>query len=169
MRVLSRRSNLPKAVACGYSEGAGFAVLTEPSPCPVSPLLPVVHMHLSDGVRGPPLGVYSGVPGAAGSSLWQCPPAERPSALRRGEATTSRRRRRAVSVAQRPREPGSWHSARPVHVPPPSAAEAGARRRRRAPAEDSSRRRRRALPRAGDGCCRLVVSVTEAEAMGTAG
>ena len=40
-----------------------------------------------------------------------------------------------------------------------------ARRRRRAPAEDSSRRRRRALPRAGDGCCRLVVSVTEAEAM----
>ena len=24
MRVLSRHSNLPKAVACGYSEGAGF-------------------------------------------------------------------------------------------------------------------------------------------------
>ena len=32
VRVLSRRSNLLKAVACGYSEGAGFAVLTEPSP-----------------------------------------------------------------------------------------------------------------------------------------
>ena len=31
MRVLSRCSNLPKAVACGYSEGAGFVVLTEPS------------------------------------------------------------------------------------------------------------------------------------------
>ena len=47
----------------------------------------------------------------------------------------------------------------------PPRREAGARRRRRVPAEDSSRRRRRALPRAGDGCCRLVVSVTEAEAM----
>ena len=32
MRVLSRRSNLREAVACGYSEGAGFVVLTEPSP-----------------------------------------------------------------------------------------------------------------------------------------
>ncbi len=64
MRVLSRRSNLPKAVACGYSEGAGFVVLTEPF-SPVSPLLPVARsIHLSDGVRGPSLGFYSGVPGA---------------------------------------------------------------------------------------------------------
>ena len=43
VRVLSRRSNLPKAVACGYSEGAGFVVLTEPSPsllpCPSAPHL----------------------------------------------------------------------------------------------------------------------------------
>ena len=37
MRVLSRRSNLPKAVACGYSEGAGFVVLTEPSPLVLGP------------------------------------------------------------------------------------------------------------------------------------
>ena len=39
MRVLSRRSNLPKAVACGYCEGAGFVVLTEPSPWPLALLL----------------------------------------------------------------------------------------------------------------------------------
>ncbi len=31
MRVLSRRLKFAKAVACGYSEGAGFVVLTEPS------------------------------------------------------------------------------------------------------------------------------------------
>ena len=36
VRVLSRRSNLPKAVACGYSEGAGFAVLTEPCAWPLA-------------------------------------------------------------------------------------------------------------------------------------
>ena len=70
-----------------------------------------------------------------------------------GAVATPRWRRRAVSVAQRPREPGSWlSSARPVHVPPPtSSREADTRRRRRVPAEDSSRRRRRTLPRAGDG------------------
>ena len=39
MRVLSRRANLPKAVACGYSEGAGFFVLTEPFPWPLALLL----------------------------------------------------------------------------------------------------------------------------------
>ena len=41
MRVLSRRSNLPKALACGYSEDAGFVVLTEPSPWPLALLLRV--------------------------------------------------------------------------------------------------------------------------------
>ena len=39
MRVLSRRPNLPKAVACGYYEGAGFVVLTEPSPLSFALLL----------------------------------------------------------------------------------------------------------------------------------
>ena len=33
MRVLSRRRKFAKAVACGYFEGAGFIVLTEPSLC----------------------------------------------------------------------------------------------------------------------------------------
>ena len=80
-------------------------------------------------------------------------------------ATTPRRRRRAVSVAQRPREPGSWHSARPVHVPPPSAAEA---RRRRRGAEDSFRRRRRAIPPRGRRLLRLVVSPQGQRLNGTA-
>ena len=34
MRVLSRRRKFAKAVACGYYKGAGFVVLTEPSPLP---------------------------------------------------------------------------------------------------------------------------------------
>ena len=62
MRVLSRRPNLPKAVACGHSEGAGFACSNGTLPLAPSPRSsPWRRMHLSDGVRGPPLGVYSGV------------------------------------------------------------------------------------------------------------
>ena len=39
MRVLSRRSNLPKAVACGYSEGAGFVCSNGTLPLALCPPL----------------------------------------------------------------------------------------------------------------------------------
>ena len=45
MRVLSRRSNLPKAVACGYFEGAGFTCSNGTLPLALCrPLAP----HLGD-------------------------------------------------------------------------------------------------------------------------
>ena len=66
MRVLSRRSNLPKAVACGYSEGAGFVVLTEPSPLALGPSAPCA-VHDSStrrwrGVSPGPEGVRTRLP-----------------------------------------------------------------------------------------------------------
>ena len=175
MRVLSRRSNLPKAVACGYSEGAGFVVLTEPFPLALGPSALCVRCTtprrgVGEACRRATSPCALGC--ASELTLTRCPVGS-PSAGGRarcdvGAAAIPRWRRRGVSVAQRPREPGSWHSARPVHVPPPSAAEAGARRRRRAPAEDSSRRRRRALPPRGRRLLRLVVSPQGQRLNGTA-
>ena len=87
MRVLSRRRNFAKAIACGYYEGAGFACSNGTPLAPSPRSSPWRRIHLSDGVRGPPLGVYSGVPGAG--VRWLCPLAlscqtqQRPSALRR--------------------------------------------------------------------------------------
>ena len=52
MRVLSRRSNLPKAVACGYYEGAGFVVLTEPFPFACPSALSAVHDSSTRRWRG---------------------------------------------------------------------------------------------------------------------
>ena len=86
---------------------------------------------------------------------------QRPRRRRRGGDESSRRRRQGGVPSL------LWHlgAAKSAVRRPSAEAEKSARRRRRAPADDSSRRPRRALPRAGDGCCRLVVSVTEAEAM----
>ena len=156
MRVLSRRRKFAKAVACGYSEGAGFTCSNG------TPLASAPRSSCGAASTSPTASAGFGQASTRASRVQVCAGSVHCHVKHsRGRArcdgvegaTTPRRRRRGVSVAQRPREPGSWHSARPVHVPPPSAAEAGARRRRRAPAEDSSRRRRRAPPRAGDGCC----------------
>ena len=132
---------------CGFYRSNGTPLAPSPRSSPWR------RIHLSDGVRGPPLGVYSGVPGAAGSvcgSVHQQREAERAAT---GVGGTPRRRRRAVSVAQRPRDPGSWHSARPVHVPPPATAEAGAATA--SGGDDTSRRRRRTLPRAATAAAAL--------------
>ena len=134
MRVLSRRSKFAKAVACGYPEGAGFVVLTEPS----SSCRPLC------ATRGRPvdaaLARYG--PGPEGVRtrlcLWvtltRCqsgPHQQRgPSALRRGVATTLRRRRRAVPRAQ-DRALGCVPTpARPVTSPPISNSSDGVERRR---------------------------------------
>ena len=148
MRVLSRRSNLPKAVACGYSEG--FVVLTEPS----SSCRPLC------APRGRPvdaaLARYG--PGPEGVRtrlcLWvtltrcQSGPhhwGRRPLLDGVGEVSPWRRDRALGWLCP--------HSSSARHVPPPhQQQQRQALRRRRAPAEDSSRRPRRALPRAGDGC-----------------
>ena len=171
MRVLSRRSNLPKAVACGYSEGAGFVVLTEPSPF-VVPFCSACGARLVDAASA---SCVPGPRGCAHSAVlgW----ATNLPLAHTSLAHQQRPRRDGVGAATSPRDGvgmawglsllGTGGTATPeLAVRGPSAeAEKSARRRRRAAAEDSSRRRRRALPRAGDGCCRLVVSVTEAEAM----
>ena len=96
MRVLSRRSNLPEAVACGYSEGAGFACSNGTLPLALGPSAP----HVGD----PWTRRWRGVsPGAEGVHTRLClrshtvhtqpgagrvPISRKPSALRRGEATT---------------------------------------------------------------------------------
>ena len=78
-------------------------------------------IHLSDGVRGPSLGVCSGVPGAAPSTVVSNKQ-QRPSAhCDVGAAATPRRRRRGVSVAQRPCTRLCPHSSSARHVPPLSA------------------------------------------------
>ena len=94
MRVLSRRSNLPKAVACGYSEGAGFVVLTEPSPWPLALLL-LCGARLVDaavvryvpGPRGCALGCVSGYT-TPQPRLVAAPPQQRPRRDGVGAATT---------------------------------------------------------------------------------
>ena len=86
VRVLSRRSNLPKAVACGYSEGAGFVVLTE-LPWPRPPAPPVApHPPL----RGRPWALSRFLLGRPGRRCalvcplaLSCQTQQRPSALRR--------------------------------------------------------------------------------------
>ena len=168
MRVLSRRSNLPKAVACGYCESAGFVVLTEPSPWPLALLLLC-------GARLVDAAVVRYVPGPRGrahclcSRLGHLPLAPNPAHQQRprldgvGAATTPPD---GIGMVWGPSLLGHWGLPAKSAVRGPSAeAEKSARRRRRAPADDSSRRPRRALPRAGDGWLPpCVVSATEAEA-----
>ena len=122
-----------------------------------------------------------GRPGCSWLRLWQCPPAERPSALRRGWGglldgvgeLCPWRRGHVTRAAGTQLGPFTSH---------PQQQQRQARRRRRAATtpldgvgERSPARRRllppcgfshRAAPPRGDGCCRLVVSVTGPEAMG---
>ena len=137
-------ANLPKGVACGYSEGAGFIVLTE-LPWPRLPLLPVApHPPLRRRPRALARRVL-GRPGCrcalALSTVSQTQ--QRPSALRRcsgGDDSST-----ASASCVRGAGPCTRlcpHSSSARHVPPPrsAAAEAGAARRRGG--GDSSRRHR---------------------------
>ena len=162
MRVLSRRSNCPKAVACGYSEGAGFVVLTEPSPFSLAvpfcstPGRPV-DAALARCVPGPDLA--RGCAHLAASLNW---------------ATHWHTRRDGVGAATSPpdgvgrvgsQSVGTGAATPELAVRGPSAeAEKSARRRRRAP--------KTPLDGVGEpsprGCCRLVVSSHRARGNGTA-
>ena len=137
MRVLSRRSNLRKAVACGYSEGAGFVVLTEPPPLGPLPLCALWATTRRRGVgelcrRAPRVSCALGwlCTLARATSHWQPPSAEATPRRRRGGGDSSRRHRQggvpvclALGGAATPE----------LAVPGPSAeAEKSARRRRRA-------------------------------------
>ena len=112
---------MPKAIACGYYEGAGFACSNGTPLAPSPRSSPWRRIHLSDGVRGPSLGVCSGVPGAAPSTVVSNKQ-QRPSAhCDVGAAATPRWRRLGVSVAQRPCTRLCPHSSSARHVPPLSA------------------------------------------------
>ena len=83
MRVLSRRRKFAKAVACGYSEGAGFVVLTEPSPLLCRPFCATRGRPVEAALasRGPgPEGVNSAVSQATHPNPGSCcpPPQQRP-------------------------------------------------------------------------------------------
>ena len=167
MRVLSRRSNLPKAVACGYSEGAGFVVLTEPFPLALGPSALCVRCTtprrgVGEACRRATSPCALGC--ASELTLTRCPVGS-PSAGGRarcdvGAAAIPRWRRRGVSVAQRPctRLCPTLSSAR--SRPTPSAAEArcdGVGRRRHLSTTKTSAPPRRHGWRRSLG---LVVSVT---------
>ena len=142
MRVLSRRRKFAQGRSvrvfrvCGFSCSNGTLLAPSPRSSPWR------RVHLSDGVRGPPLGVYLGVPGAAGSRLWPCPPAERPSALRRGWGDSS------TASARCTRGAATVHSAvSPLQLgpsrPPSATAEArcdGVGRRPKTPPDDQDER-----------------------------
>ena len=173
MRVLSRRRKFAKAVACGYSEGAGFVVLTEPSfSCrpfcsthgrPVDAALTrCVPRRRARAHSAVPLGSHS--PGASRVPFSRRPGQRRDDGVGGGHSSVAR-----CATGAEPVHSAVSHTQLGPFTSHPHQQQRQARRRRRGPAEDSSRRRRRALPRAGDGCCRLVVSVTGPEAMGTAG
>ena len=136
MRVLSRRSNLPKAVACGYCESAGFVVLTEPSPWPLALLLLC-------GARLVDAAVVRYVPRRRGrahclcSRLGHLPLAPNPAHQQRprldgvGAATTPPD---GIGMVWGPSLLGHWGLPAKSAVRGPSAeAEKSARRRRRAP------------------------------------
>ena len=155
-----------EAVACGYSEGAGFIVLTElPSPrLPAPPVAPHPPLRrrpwaLARRLLGRDPGVAP--PTVVSNKL------QRPSAhCDVGAAATPRWRRRGVQWAQRP----CTRLCRFVPTPARPVTSPYQQQQRHAATassatEDSSRRPRRALPRAGDGCCRLVVSAHRPEAI----
>ena len=105
MRVLSRRSNLPKAVACGYSEGAGFACSNGTLPLGPLPAFSPCDLDHSDGVRGLWPGACWGVIQVQFvfvlSGSWPSPSRGR-ARCDVGVAATPRWRRRGVQGAQRP-------------------------------------------------------------------
>ena len=148
---------MPKAVACGYSEGAGFSCSNGTLPF-LSGLLRLVGDYSSTrrrrAVSPGPEGVHTRL--AVSASDLRLSPVARSRCPRRGPTSkaTPRRRRGGGDSSRRHRQggvpvclgTGLCHRSRPSagHL----QGQASALRRRRAPAEDSSRRRRRA----GDGC-----------------
>ena len=172
VRVLSRRSNLPKAVACGYSEGAGFTCSNGTLPLALGPsALGAVHDSSTRRWRGvshaPGVCALGCVYGAT-PRLVAAPPQQRP-------------RRESVGAAATPpdgvgtvRSQSTWALGAACQVGRPRAISRGRKKRAATAsgAEDTSRRPRRALPRAGDGWlppCGFSHSCTGPEAMGTAG
>ena len=129
-------ANLPKAVACGYYEGAGFVVLTEPSPWPFALLLCVRCTTRRRGVgelcpqapRPCALGCVFVSPGAS-----RVPISRRPSALRRGGGGHS-----SMASGRCVRGAATAHSAvdhtqlGPSRTPPISNSRGTLRRRRAA-------------------------------------
>ena len=167
MRVLSRRSNLPKTVACGYSEGAGFVVLTEPSLLFAGRSAPHVGDPSTRRLRAVPqapralcaLGCLRlGHQPATGTH--QLGPSAEATATASGADDSSRRRRQGGVPAHLstggclPSRPSAGHlQGRKMRA----ATASGAGRRHLSTTKTSAPPRRRRL-------CRLVVSVTEAEA-----
>ena len=168
MRVLSRRRNFAKAIACGYYEGAGFACSNGTLPCfcrpfRSTPSRPVDAALASCLPRAPRVCTL----GCASGHTLSPVPVGSPSAGSRarcdvGAAATPRWRRRGVQGGAETVHSAVDHTQLGPSRPPTSSSKREARRRRRG-GGDSSRHRR-----PGDGC-RAVVSVTGPERHGTAG
>ena len=147
MRVLSRCSNLPKAVACGYSEGAGFVVLTEPPPLGPLPLCALWATTRRRGVgelcpRAPrvcALGCLRLGHQPATGTHQLGPSAEATPRRRRGGGDSSRRRRQGGV-------PSAWHWGA---LPLPSLAAGHQQRPKKAHGDGVGRRPK--TPRDGVG------------------
>ena len=159
MRVLSRRAICPKAVASGYSYGAGFIVLTEPcpsllppsAPCGRPPPLRRRRWALARRLLGCDPGAFTSV--VLSGSVARCPPVEAERAATWGRRplldgvgeVCKGRRDRALGLSRFDPTP-----ARPVTSPYQQQQRHAATAS--SATEDSSRRPRRALPPAGDRC-----------------
>ena len=156
MRVLSRRRKFAKGRGVRVFWGCGFCRSNGTPLAPSPRSSPWRRIHLSDGVRGPSLGVCSGVPGAAPSTVVSNKQ-QRPSALRRcsggGDSST------ASASCIRGAEAAAWPRAAGTQLGPftshPQQQQRQARRRRRAATTpldgvgERSPARRRLLPPCG--------------------